>query len=76
MTTALIVMHTVCIDFEEPSYTVCEGEMNTRLCLMLTGDLGRDVTVTFQTMDDSALCTCYVWLCEKLSFDKADWNAA
>lgn len=42
---------------------------------MLTGDLGRDVTVTFQTMDGSALCTCYVWLCEKLSFDKADWNA-
>ena len=43
---------------------------------MLTGDLGRDVTVTFQTMDDSALCTCCVWLCEKVSFDKADWNAA
>ena len=43
----------MCIDFEESSYTVCEGDGNPLLCLIVTGDLGRDVTVTFQTMDDS-----------------------
>ena len=60
------INHTVCIEFEESSYTVCEGNLPQLLCLILTGDLGRDVTVTFQTMDDSALCKCYMKMCEQL----------
>ena len=56
----------MCIDFEESSYTVCEGDGNSQLCLIVTGDLGRDVTVTFQTMDDSANCMCYMKFCEQL----------
>ena len=47
----------MCIGFAQPSYTVCEGENLFFVCLNLTsGELGRDVTVTVQTEDDSALC--------------------
>jgi len=50
---------TVCIGFAQPSYTVCEGDPNLFfVCVdLVSGELGRDVTVTVQTEDDSALCT-------------------
>ena len=56
-------VHAVCINFDQASYTVCEGRLSPLPCLILTGNLGRDVTVTVQTVDDSAFCTCSLNLC-------------
>ena len=53
----------MCINFDQASYTVCEGQLSPPLCLILMGDLGQDVTVTVQTVDDSALCMYSIKLC-------------
>ena len=53
----------MCVNFDQASYTVCEGQLSPPPCLILTGDLGQDVTVTVQTVDDSALCMCSMKLC-------------
>ena len=58
------------IGFENPSYVVSESAGSLMVCASLTGQLARDVVVTFFTEDGSAtgqsilyvhrvLCSCY-----------------
>ena len=52
------MLSTVCIGFNEPSYTVCESTDPILVCATLqSGELGRDVTVTMQTQDAEAVGT-------------------